>query len=63
MKAPSGATSNPLIAGMIRARGLFVTGPLETVRATSSRHALLQRVLAFLRRTVFDRFGRDSPRV
>jgi hypothetical protein len=48
---------------MIRARGLFVTGPLETVRATSSRHALLQRVLAFLRRTVFDRFGRDSPRV
>jgi tRNA(adenine34) deaminase len=50
---------NPVIAGVIKARGLFVAGPLQTVRATGSRQTLLRRVLAFLRRTMFDRFGRS----
>jgi tRNA(adenine34) deaminase len=54
---------NPVIAGVIKARGLFVSGPLQTVRATGSKHTLPRRILAFLRRTVFDRFGRSSPRV
>ena len=49
---------NPLIAGVIRARGLFVTGPLEAVGATRVRKPVRQRVLGFLRWAVFDRFGR-----
>ena len=49
---------NPVIAGAIKARGLFVTGPLTTVSAASSKKTLASRGLAFLRRFVFDRFGR-----
>ena len=48
---------NPLIAGVIEARKLFVEGPLTTVRPTRTRN-LRQRVLGFLRRALFDRFGR-----
>jgi tRNA(adenine34) deaminase len=54
---------NPLVWGVVMKRGLFVAGPVETVRvdepiATRGR-ALMRRVMAFLRRTVFDRFGRS----
>jgi tRNA(adenine34) deaminase len=53
---------NPLVWGVIWERGLFVAGPLETVHARQPEAAphwkLAHRLLAFLRRTVFDRFGR-----
>lgn len=53
---------NPLVWGVVKAQGILVTGPVErlscgeptAVRNRSLRH----RLLAFLRRTVFDRFGR-----
>jgi|SRR6195256_6499979 tRNA(adenine34) deaminase len=51
-------TWNPLIAGVMKARGLFVAGALATVRATRGKRSLKERALAFLRRAVFDRFGR-----
>ena len=54
---------NPLVWGVIMKRGLFVAGPRETVRArepdTDPARKLTRRLLAFLRRTVFDRFGRS----
>ena len=49
---------NPLIASVIMARGLFVAGPLEAIGATHARQPLRRRALGFLRRAVFDRFGR-----
>jgi len=39
-------------------RGLFVADPLETVRESDPERKT-RRWLAFLRRTVFDRFGRS----
>ena len=46
--------------GVVKARGLFVTGPLEAVRAVDTRRrGLKERALALLRRAVFDRFGRS----
>jgi tRNA(adenine34) deaminase len=54
---------NPLVWGIIMKRGLFAVGPLETVRTrqpdTGPERQLMRRLLAFLRRTVFDRFGRS----
>lgn len=50
---------NPLIAGAIRARGLFVTGPQRAIGATPARTSLAARVMGLLRRAVFDRFGRS----
>jgi hypothetical protein len=54
---------NPLVWRVIMKRGLFVAGPLETVRTrepdTDPKRKLAHRLLAFLRRTVFDRFGRS----
>ena len=54
---------NPLVWGVIMKRGLFVAGPCETVSAreldTDPARKLTRRLLAFLRRTVFDRFGRS----
>jgi tRNA(adenine34) deaminase len=54
---------NPLVWGVIMKRGLFVAGPCETVSAreldTDPAKKLTRRLLAFLRRTVFDRFGRS----
>ena len=49
---------NPLVWGAVRARGLFVTGPLSAVAATQSRKTLRERILVILRRALFDRFGR-----
>ena len=51
-------TWNPVVAGAMRLRGLFVAGPLEAVRPTRERKSLRERVFAVLRGTVFDRFGR-----
>ena len=48
---------NPAMWGPIKARGLFVAGPQTVVRKAVPR-GVWQRVLAFLRRAVFDRFGR-----
>jgi len=51
---------NPFVWGAILKRGLFVAGPLES----TNRHnpgvgrRVIKSLLPFLRRTVFDRFGR-----
>jgi tRNA(adenine34) deaminase len=52
---------NPLVFGVILERGLIVAGPLETVRTrkpSGPEEKLMRRMMKFLRRTVFDRFGR-----
>src|ERR1700676_4768661 len=52
--------SNPLMWGVIMKRGLLVAGPLETIYSrqpeTKPQRKVARRLLAFLRRTVFDRF-------
>jgi tRNA(adenine34) deaminase len=51
---------NPVMWGVVKARGLFVTGPLQAVRAFDTRRrGLKERTVALLRRAVFDRFGRS----
>jgi tRNA(adenine34) deaminase len=50
---------NPVIAGTIKARGLFVVAPLTEIRPTRPRVPLRSRMMGFLRRMVFDRFGRS----
>jgi tRNA(adenine34) deaminase len=54
---------NPLIWEVIMRRGLFVAGPLAMVHARepnpSREQRLIRRLKAFLRRAVFDRFGRS----
>jgi tRNA(adenine34) deaminase len=50
--------SNPLMWSVVKKRGIFITGPLETVRSWNARRGPMLRLLALLRRTVFDRFGR-----
>lgn len=51
---------NPVTGGVMKLRHLFVTGPVETIGPVSAkRRSLKQRTLAFLRRAVFDRFGRS----
>jgi tRNA(adenine34) deaminase len=52
-------TWNPVIAGAMKLRGLFVAGPLEAVHTTRGRKTLRERVFAVLRRNLFDRFGRS----
>ena len=49
---------NPVIAGAIKARGLFVVGPQRAIGPTRPRKTLRARVMGVLRRAVFDRFGR-----
>jgi tRNA(adenine34) deaminase len=53
---------NPVVFGIILERGLFTVGPLETVNrrepVSDPETKLMRKVMAFLRRTVFDRFGR-----
>lgn len=53
---------NPLIAGIIKQRGLFGSAPLAVTGAMqkyrSHRQNLRTRILQFLRNNVFDRFGR-----
>jgi len=51
---------NPLVWGFIMKRGLFVAGPLESVncRNLSVASRVIQSLMPFLRRAIFDRFGR-----
>jgi tRNA(adenine34) deaminase len=50
---------NPMTGGVMKLRGLFVAGPVETVGSLNTRRrGLKEHALAFLRRAVFDRFGR-----
>lgn len=48
---------NPVIAGVMKARGLFVAGIPGTSGVTHNP-TMAMRALAFMRRQVFDRFGR-----
>ena len=52
---------NPLVWRVVKQRGLFVAGRTKTVRGSHAgrRSRRMQRLMAFLRRTVFDRFGRS----
>ena len=51
---------NPMTGGVMKLRGLFVAGPVETVGSLNARRrGLKERAFAFLRRAVFDRFGRS----
>ncbi len=49
---------NPVIAGAIKARGLFVAGPQQRIGATRPARTARSRAMSFLRWAVFDRFGR-----
>jgi len=49
---------NPVVAGAIKARGLFVVNSRTAKRAGSARTRTRSRLMAFLRWAVFDRFGR-----
>jgi tRNA(adenine34) deaminase len=49
---------NPVVAGGIKARGLFVTGVVS--RVPRPKLSLGRRLLARMRRVVFDRFGRGG---
>jgi len=51
-------TWNPVVAGAMKLRGLFVVGPLERVQSTRGRKTVRERAWGFLRRNLFDRFGR-----
>src|SRR4051812_3364090 len=48
---------NPVVAGVLRGRGLFVVAPQTVIGATGTR-TLRQRFFGLLRRAIFDRFGR-----
>ena len=50
---------NPIVAGTIKARGLFVVRPQTEIRPTRADVPLRSRMMGFLRRAVFDRFGRS----
>jgi tRNA(adenine34) deaminase len=50
---------NPVVAGTMKARGLFVAGPQRQIGATRAHRPLRARLMGLLRRTVFDRFGRS----
>jgi tRNA(adenine34) deaminase len=51
---------NPLVVKIIKERGLFDAPPQVTRRApeASRRYGFLDRMMGFLRRELFDRFGR-----
>ena len=49
---------NPVVAGAIKARGLFVVEPQTITRTTRAATKVGSRLMAFLRWAVFDRFGR-----
>jgi len=49
---------NPVIAGAMQIKGLFVVRPLTVVGATQARRTLRESAMRFLRHAVFDRFGR-----
>lgn len=50
---------NPVTGGVMKLRGLFVAGPVERIGSLNARRrSVKERTLGFLRRAVFDRFGR-----
>jgi len=49
---------NPVVAGALMLRGLFIAGPLEAVHPARKRKTARERVWGFLRHNLFDRFGR-----
>ena len=50
---------NPVSGGVMKLRGLFVKGPLEQIGSLDARRrGVRERALAWLRRNLFDRFGR-----
>src|SRR3954452_4208720 len=50
---------NPVSGRVMKLRGLFVKGPVERIGSVNARRrGVKERTFAFLRRTVFDRFGR-----
>jgi len=49
---------NPVMWGPIKARGIFVTGPL-TIMRPAPPPSFWEHALALLRRNLFDRFGRN----
>ena len=50
---------NPVIAGAMKARGLFVVAPQAHIGVTRAERPLHSRLMGLLRRAVFDRFGRS----
>src|SRR5215212_5388994 len=51
---------NPVSGGVMKLRGLFVKGPVERIGSVNARRrGVKERTFAFLRCTVFDRFGRS----
>lgn len=53
---------SPVVFGMIIERGLFTAAPHRSVHARGAPNVeerLMRRLMTFLRRTVFDRFGRS----
>lgn len=51
---------NPVAGGVMKLRHLFVKGPLEQIGSLDARRrSVKERALAFLRRNLFDRFGRS----
>ncbi len=54
---------NPLVAAIIKRRGLFGDAPQvigQSTKVASMRGRIASRVMAYLRRELFDRFGRRS---
>ncbi len=49
---------NPLIATIMKERGLFGVAPRVFAMAPAGQRGMGERVMGFLRREVFDRFGR-----
>jgi tRNA(adenine34) deaminase len=51
---------NPLVWGLVMSRGLFIASSIETVsrRNLTVARRVFGSLLPFLRRTIFDRFGR-----
>jgi tRNA(adenine34) deaminase len=49
---------NPVVAGAMKLRGLFVAGRLQAAQPTRGRKSVRERAWSFLRRNLFDRFGR-----
>ena len=51
---------NPVSGRVMKLRHLFVAGPVESIGSVNARpRGVTERTLAFLRRAVFDRFGRS----
>jgi tRNA(adenine34) deaminase len=52
--------SHPFLWGIVKARRLFVVGPLTKINTGRGRKGLGQTIMTILRRVLFDRFGRGG---